>query len=219
MIYTKKPIERKQAIRMAPKIIRPAMTRFNPWKSKGAMRCKSSARTNSIRNQPPIQPLQDAQRALSLVRSHSKEWNLDANRIGILGFSAGGHLAASAATNWDKRAYEAVDEADKASCKPNFAVLIYPAYLANKEGTALNPEIRVTKETPPTFLAHASNDPITPVNSVQFYLALKQSGVPAELHIYPTGGHGYGLRPTEETVTSWPKRCEEWLRKQGLLRK
>jgi acetyl esterase/lipase len=170
-------------------------------------------------DQPPVQPLQDAQRALSVVRSRAKEWNLDPERIGILGFSAGGHLAANAATNWDKRAYEPVDEADKASCRPNFAVLIYPAYLANKEGTALNPEIRVSKETPPTFMAHAGNDPITPVNSIQMYLALKKAGVPAELHIYPTGGHGYGLRPTEEPVTSWPKRCEEWLRKQGLLRK
>jgi acetyl esterase/lipase len=81
------------------------------------------------------------------------------------------------------------------------------------------PEIRVSKDTPPTFMAHAGNDPITPVNSALMYLALKQVGVPAELHIYPTGGHGYGLRPTEETVTSWPQRCEEWLRKQGLLKK
>ncbi|MCC2669032.1 MAG: axeA1 3 [Armatimonadetes bacterium] len=170
-------------------------------------------------DQPPLQPLQDAQRALSLVRSKAKEWNLDPERIGILGFSAGGHLAARTATNSDRRAYDAIDDVDKVSCKANFAVLVYPAYLANKEGNALMPEIRVSKDTPPTFMAHAGNDPITPVNSALMYLALKQVGVPAELHIYPTGGHGYGLRPTEETVTSWPQRCEEWLRKQGLLKK
>lgn len=164
-----------------------------------------------------VRPLQDAQRAISLARSKSKEWGLDPERIGVLGFSAGGHLAASALTNSDRRAYQPVDDADRASCRPSFGVLVYPAYLTNKEGTALAPEIRVSKDTPPVFFAHASNDPITSENSVQMYLALKRAGVPAELHIYPTGGHGYGLRPTEETVTTWPQRCADWLKRQGLL--
>jgi acetyl esterase/lipase len=166
-----------------------------------------------------VRPLQDAQRAISVVRSKAQEWGLDPERIGVLGFSAGGHLAASTLTNSDRRAYEAVDEADRASCRPNFGVLIYPAYLTNKEGTALAPEIRVSKETPPVFFTHASNDPIPADNSVQMYLALKHAGVPAELHIYPTGGHGYGLRPTEETVTTWPQRCADWLKRQGYLKK
>jgi len=164
-----------------------------------------------------VRPLQDAQRAVSLVRSKAKEWGIDPERIGVLGFSAGGHLAASTLTNSDRRAYEPADEADRASCRPNFGVLIYPAYLTNKEGTALAPEIRVAKDTPPVFFAHASNDPISSENSVQMYLALKRAGVAAELHIYPTGGHGYGLRPTEETVTTWPQRCADWLKRQGLL--
>lgn len=170
-------------------------------------------------NQPPIGPLQDAQRAVSLVRSKAKEWNLDPQRIGILGFSAGGHLAASASVNYDRRAYEPVDDIDRIPCRPDFSVLVYPAYLANKEGTALNPEIRVTKDTPPTFLVHAADDGVSPLNSVQMWIALKQAGVPAELHVYPTGGHGYGLRPTEEPVTTWPARCADWLKKQGFLKK
>jgi acetyl esterase/lipase len=170
-------------------------------------------------DKPPVGPLQDAQRAVSLVRSKAKEWNLDPGRIGILGFSAGGHLAASASVNYDRRAYEPVDDADKASCKPDFSILIYPAYLTNSEGTALLPEIRIDKNTPPAFLAHATDDPINPLNSVQYFAALKRAGVSAELHVYRSGGHGYGLRPTAEPVTTWPARCAEWMQKQGLLKK
>lgn len=167
----------------------------------------------------PVGPLQDAQRAVSLVRSKAKEWNLDPARIGVLGFSAGGHLAASASVNYDRRAYEPVDDADKASCKPDFSILIYPAYLVNPEGTGLLPAIKVDKNTPPAFLAHATDDPINSLNSVQYYAALKRAGVSAELHVFRSGGHGYGLRTTEEPVTSWPARCAEWMRKQGLLKK
>jgi acetyl esterase/lipase len=176
-------------------------------------------RPGAAPGEPPLQPLQDAQRALSLVRSKAKEWNLDPDRVGMLGFSAGGHLTANAATNYDRRAYEPIDAADKLSCKPSFAVVIYPGGMINKEGTALNPEIRVTKDTPPCFFAHAGNDNVSSANSVLMYLALKQAGVPAELHVYNTGGHGYGLRRTDEPVTTWPLRCEEWLRKQGLLKR
>jgi acetyl esterase/lipase len=175
-------------------------------------------RPDQAKDKPPIGPLQDAQRALSLVRSKADEWHLDAKRIGILGFSAGGHLAASASTNFDKRAYEAMDDIDKVSCRPDFAVLIYPAYLLTKDEKELAPEIRVRKECPPTFFAHANDDPIKPDNSARMYLALKRAGVPAELHIYSSGGHGFGLRPTEKPCSTWPKRCAEWLRTQGVLK-
>lgn len=170
-------------------------------------------------DQPPIGPLQDAQRAISLVRSKAEEWKLDPNRIGLLGFSAGGHLAASAGTHFDRRAYEALDGVDKVSCRPDFLVLVYPGYLANAEGTGLRPDLRVTQDTPRTFLVHAGDDPVTVDSSIQFYRALKQAKVPADLHVYSTGGHGYGLRKTDEPVTTWPERCAEWMRKAGLLKR
>lgn len=161
--------------------------------------------------------LMDAQRAMSVVRSRAKEWGIDPNKIGILGFSAGGHLAATTATNHDRRAYERVDAKDEASCRPDFAVLVYPAYLTDASKEKLATEVRVTKETPPVFLVHAGDDPVPVENSAQLYLALKKVGVPAEVHLYPRGGHGYGLRRTERPVTAWPARCEEWLRDRGLL--
>jgi len=169
-------------------------------------------------DEPPVAPLQDAQRSISLVRSKAKEWGIDPNRIGMLGFSAGGHLTAHTTTNSDRRSYEAIDEVDKVSSRPDFMVLIYPAYLTTKAADALAPEIRVTKDTPPTFMIHASDDPISPENSAMLYLALKRAKVPAELHIYTSGGHGYGLRRTEQPVTSWPQRLEEWLGRQGILK-
>jgi acetyl esterase/lipase len=165
----------------------------------------------------PAAPLQDAQRALSLVRGKAKEWGLDPKRIGMLGFSAGGHLTALAATNFDKRAYEAIDEADKLSCRPDFAVVIYSGGVADRAKEKLAPEIRVSKETPPTFLAQSSDDRVGPENSALLYLALKRAGVSAELHLYATGGHGYGLRPSANPCSQWPKRCEEWLRVQKVL--
>ena len=167
---------------------------------------------------PPLGALQDAQRALSLVRSKAKEWKIDPHRIGILGFSAGGHLSAWASTHFDKRAYEAMDDTDKADCRPDFAVLIYPGYLAEKDQEVLNPDIRVRKDCPPMFLVHANNDPVTPENSVRMYLALKRAGVPAEMHIYASGGHGFGMRPSDKPCSTWPKRCAEWLQIQGLLK-
>lgn len=164
--------------------------------------------------------LQDAQRAVGLVRSRVTELGLDPKRIGILGFSAGGHLAAAACNNFDKRTYEPVDEADKASCRPDFAFLIYPAYLTVKEqGDKVSPELPITANTPQTFLAMTQDDGVRVESALFYYLALKQAKVPAELHLYPTGGHGYGLRPSTHGVTTWPKRAEEWMATRGLLTK
>lgn len=175
-------------------------------------------RPDQAKDKPPIGPLQDAQRALSLVRGKAGEWKIDAKRIGILGFSAGGHLAAAAATNFDKRSYEPMDDTDKISCRPDFAVLIYPGYLVGKDKEHLNADIRVRKECPPMFFAHASNDPVPVESSVQMYLALKRAGVPAELHAYAKGGHGFGLRPSQNPCSTWPARCADWLRSQELLK-
>jgi acetyl esterase/lipase len=174
-------------------------------------------RPGAPKDQPPSGPLQDVQRALSLVRSKAKEWKLQPNRIGVLGFSAGGHLSASAATNGDKRSYEPIDAIDEVDCRPDFAVLIYPAYLTTKEGDKLAPEIRVGPTTPPVFFAHAADDPIKANNSIVMFQALTAAKVPAELHVYATGGHGFGLRPSEHPCSRWPDRCGEWLKQRGLL--
>jgi acetyl esterase/lipase len=175
-------------------------------------------RANDPKDQPPLRALNDAQRAISLVRSKAVEWNLDPKRIGMLGFSAGGHLTAATATNFDKRSYDAIDDVDKVSCRPDFVVLVYPAYLIEKDKPELKPDIRVSKESPPTFFAHAGNDGVSPVNSVAMYLALKKAGVSSELHIYSTGGHGFGLRPSADACSTWPQRCAEWLKVQGILK-
>ena len=172
-------------------------------------------RADQPKDQPPVGALQDAQRALSIVRSKAKEWNIDPKRIGMLGFSAGGHLTAWASTNYDKRAYEASDDIDKVSCRPDFAVLIYPGGLIARGKDELSPEIRVTKETPPTFLVHASDDKAE--NSVMMYQALRKASVPAEMHLYASGGHGFGLRPSPHPCATWPQRCTEWLKDQKVL--
>ena len=161
-------------------------------------------------------PLQDAQRAMSLVRSKAKQWQVDPERIGILGFSAGGHLSAATSTNFDRRTYEPLDAADKVSCRPDFAVLVYPAYLT--EGDNLAAEIRVNSESPPIFFAHAGDDRISAENSVAMYMALRKAGVGGELHIYETGGHGFGLRPSSSPSSTWPARCEAWMKNRGLLK-
>jgi acetyl esterase/lipase len=175
-------------------------------------------RPDQAKDKPPIGPLQDAQRALSLVRSKAKELGIDPNRIGMLGFSAGGHLTAAAATNFDKRAYEPLDDTDKVSCRPDFAVLIYPGYLVAKDKDELQPDIRVSKDTPPCFFAHAADDGVSAENSVQMYRALRKAGAKAELHVYASGGHGFGLRPSDQPCSTWPQRCAEWLGTQGFLK-
>lgn len=162
--------------------------------------------------------LQDAQRALGLVRHRAKEWGVDPQRIGVLGFSAGGHLAASLSTNYRERSYPVVDEADQTSCRPDFAVLIYPGYLTVKEqGDKLAPDLPITTNTPPTFVAMTQDDPVRVENALGYSAALHQAKVPFELHVYPTGGHGYGLRRTKQAVTAWPDRLADWLKSRDLL--
>jgi acetyl esterase/lipase len=158
------------------------------------------------------QALEDAQRALGMVRQHASEWHIDPNRIGVLGFSAGGHLAAALSTHFDKRIYPAVDAADPLSCRPDFAIIIYPGYLALSENNfEPSPEIQVTAQAPPTFLVQAEDDPVHVENSIVYFMALKHAGVPAEMHIFAQGGHGYGLRPTALPITHWPQLAETWL--------
>ena len=162
--------------------------------------------------------LQDAQRALGIVRSHAAEWHIDAKRIGVLGFSAGAHLAAALSTHFDKRLYDPIDSADQISCRPDFAVIVYPGYLAIAEQNfAPNADIHPTEQTPPSFIVQAEDDPVHVENSTVYFLALKNAKVPAELHLYAEGGHGYGLRRTELPVTAWPQLVETWLRTIQIL--
>jgi acetyl esterase/lipase len=161
--------------------------------------------------------LQDAQRALGIVRAHTAEWHIDPHRIGVLGFSAGGHLSAALSTHFDQRTYAPVDAADQQSCRPDFVVLVYPAYLSAAEGSlALAPEIHVAQQTPPTFIVQAEDDYSYVDSSLAYFAALKNAKVPAELHIYAEGGHGYGLRPTDKPVTHWPDLVEKWLGRIGM---
>ncbi|MFP4055253.1 MAG: alpha/beta hydrolase [Candidatus Brocadiia bacterium] len=159
----------------------------------------------------------DAQRAMGLMRSRATEWGIAPRRLGILGFSAGAHLAARLCTNYEKRAYEAVDAADRASCRPDFAVLIYPAYLANREGRGLDTEtLPVSADTPATFVAVACNDKFAP-GALHYVLALRRAGVGCEMHLFQSGSHGCGLRPSAEAMTTWPEPCARWLRDIGVL--
>src|SRR5579862_10476 len=168
---------------------------------------------------PAPGPLLDAQRALSLVRSKAREWDIDPNRIGMVGFSAGGHLVLATATQFDKRAYEPIDAIDKVSCRPDFAVAVYPGYLVEKNTGALASYIRIPAGTPPVMLVHASDDTVaSEENSAVMYLALKRAGVPTELHLYATGEHGFGVRKSSNTCSTWPQRCVDWLRNQGVLK-
>ena len=164
-------------------------------------------------------PLQDAQRAVGLVRSRAAAWGIDPKRIGVLGFSAGGHLAAVVSNQHGERTYPVVDDAEKVSCRPDFAVLIYPAYLTVKDkNDAIAPELPVSEtNTPPTFIAQTEDDSVRVETGLFYYLALKNAKVPAEMHLYPRGGHGYGLRRTENDVTSWPDRVNDWMKTSGFL--
>ena len=162
--------------------------------------------------------LEDAQRAVGIVRAHAPEWQIDPQRVGVLGFSAGAHLAAALSTHFDKRLYDLVDAADQMSCRPDFAVIVYPGYLAlSEQNFAANPEIHVTDKTPPTFIVQTEDDPVHVENSTVYFLELKQARVPVEMHLYAQGGHGYGLRRTELPVTAWPELVEKWMRTIHVL--
>ncbi len=165
------------------------------------------------------QALQDAQRTVGLVRYHAAQWHIDQHKIGVLGFSAGGHLVAAVSTHFKQRLYSAVDAADKVSCRPDFAVPIYPGHLwIDRDKFELNPDIHVTRQTPPTFLLQNEDDPVDPVeHSLVYYRALKKAGVPVEMHLYAQGGHAFGLRPTKYPVTKWPRLVETWLGTIGMI--
>jgi acetyl esterase/lipase len=176
-------------------------------------------RPDEPKGEPARRPLQDAQRAVSLVRSKAKEWGVAPDRIGMVGFSAGGHLAIATATGFDKRSYAPIDDIDEVSCRPDFAIAAYSGYLKDKDKDELAPGLHVPKGTPPVFLAHGGADVISdPENSVLMYLALKQAGVPAELHIYAGAAHDFGVRPSDHPCSTWTRSCADWLREQGLLK-
>jgi acetyl esterase/lipase len=163
--------------------------------------------------------LEDAQRTVGLVRLHAAEWHVDPHKIGVLGFSAGGHLVAAMSTHFKQRLYPAVDAADKESCRPDFAVALYPGHLSiAPKPLELNSDIRVTSETPPTFLLQAEDDPVDDVeNSLVYYAALKKAKVPVEMHLYAHGGHVFGLRRTQHPITGWPQLVETWLGTIGMI--
>lgn len=167
------------------------------------------------------QALEDAQRTVGLVRFHAAEWHIDPHKIGVIGFSAGGHMVTATSTHFDKRLYPAVDAADKESCRPDFAVALYPGHLwKDDKNFELNPNVPVTSNTPPTFLLQAENDPVDNVNnSLVYYIALKNAGVPVEMHLYAEGGHAFGLRPTKFPITRWPQLVETWLGTIGMTSK
>ena len=171
------------------------------------------------KDEPARRPLQDAQRAVSVVRSKANEWGIDPQRIGIIGFSAGGHLAVATATNFDKRTYEPIDDVDKISCRPDFAIPVYSGYLKSKDKDELAPGLRIPTGTPPIFLAHGGDDIVSsPEQSVFMYLALKRAGVPAELHIYATATHDFGVRASDHPYSTWTESCARWLWHQGFLK-
>jgi len=163
--------------------------------------------------------LEDAQRTMGLVRLHAAEWHIDPHKIGVLGFSAGGYLVAEISTNFQRRLYAPVDAADKESCRPDFAVAVYPGHLwVGGDAYRLNPNVPVSRQTPPTFLVQAEDDNVDGVNqSLAYYIALKNAGVPVEMHLYAQGGHAFGLRRSKLPITRWPQLTETWLETIGML--
>jgi acetyl esterase/lipase len=175
-------------------------------------------RPGDVQGVPPLGPLRDAQRAVSLVRSNAAEWGIDPRRIGMIGFSAGGHLALATATSFRERRYEPIDAIDAVSCRPDFAVPCYSGYLKADNHDQIAPGLRIPPDTPPIFLAHTSDDSVAEVaHSVIMYLALHRAGVPTELHVYVTGEHDFGVRQNDKLPSSWPQLCLNWLRSRDLL--
>jgi acetyl esterase/lipase len=179
-------------------------------------------RPGDVKGEPPLGPQLDAQRAVRLVRSRAAEWGIDPRRIGMVGFSAGGHLAIATATGFSRRLYEPIDAVDAVSCRPDFAIACYPGYLKPKDKDGIRADLKIPPDTPPIFLAHASDDNegyggSIAENSVFMYLALKRAGIPAELHVYATGDHDFGVRQNEKLPSSWTRLCVNWLRSRNLL--
>jgi acetyl esterase/lipase len=167
----------------------------------------------------PTQALEDVQRTLGLVRSRAARWHVNPQKIGVIGFSAGGYLVAEISTHFERRLYAPADEADKTSCRPDFAIAIYPGHLGKDFGKSvdLNPNVPITPKTPPTFLVQAEDDHVDSVNdSLAYYIGLKKAGVPVEMHLYAQGGHGFGLRPSKLPVSYWPVLVETWLKTIGM---
>lgn len=164
--------------------------------------------------------LEDAQRTLRVVRARASDLKIDPHKIGVLGFSAGGHLVAATSTLYAKNVYKPIDATDKLSCRPDFAIAIYPGHLLEHttKRFELNPYVPVTKNTPPTFILQAENDPVDEVeNSLVYFAALKKAGVPTELHIYAEGKHAFGLTPSKLPISNWPKLVERWLAEIKLI--
>jgi len=192
-----------------------------PWLNElGIATFVLSYRTNEVtpKDEPAFRrPLQDAQRALRLMRANAKKWKLKKDRFGVLGFSAGGQVAAVLHTAEGKAAYESLDSIDEHSCQPDFSLLVYPWRVYDAKTKALLPQIRFTKKTPPAFIVHTHDDASTSLGSVLIYAGLKRNGVPAELHIYQNGGHGYGMRAVPGSdIGTWPARAAEWLKRRDL---
>jgi acetyl esterase/lipase len=162
-------------------------------------------------------PLQDAQRAISYVRHHSARLGIDPARLGIMGFSAGGHLAATTSNSSDRRAYPPADDVDKADCRPDFCLLVYPAYL-DAPNFGIAPELTISLKTPPTMMIQTQDDKSYIKSSLFYYNALMEAGIPAWMHLYSKGGHGYGLRDTGAAVNQWPDRAEDWFREIDIIR-
>jgi acetyl esterase/lipase len=167
----------------------------------------------------PTQALEDAQRTISLIRYQAAQWHVDPHRIGVLGFSAGDYLVAESSTRYEHRLYTPVDGADTVSCRPDFAVAVYPGHLwVGGKAYGLNPNVPVNHRTPPTFLVQAENDNVDGVSqSIAYYIALKDAGVPVEMHLFAQGGHAFGLRRTNLPITAWPQLVEEWLGTIGMI--
>ncbi len=172
------------------------------------------------KGEPARRPLQDAQRAVSLVRSKAREWGLHPQRIGMVGFSAGGHLVIATATSFEKRTYPPRDDVDNVSCRPDFAIAAYSGYLKSKDKDELAPGLQVPTNAPPVFLVHGGADIISPPeHSVLLYLALRRAGVPAELHVYAGAAHDFGVRASDQPCSTWTEACARWLRHLGFLKR
>lgn len=162
--------------------------------------------------------LEDAQRTIGLIRSNAEKYHINPNKIGVIGFSSGGYLVAEISSHFEKRIYKPIDSADKASCRPDFAMAIYPGHMMKNNEFILNPHIHFTKQTPSTFIVQAEGDPVDNINnSLLYYIGLKNAGVPVEMHLYAQGGHAFGLRKTQYAITEWPSLADVWLKSIGII--